>query len=114
MKEYERQVIWLDYFNSELKRSEGRRVPLNSATRAPTLDELGEACKRVKLESIAQPAIFPLSPLRQSGYVSVPKSKPKQGLVIMIAKELSVVRGLTQKKQQQQQHQQRKHQGHAH
>ena len=115
MKEYERQVIWLDYFNSELKRREGRRVPMNSATRSPTLDELGEACRRLKLESVAQPAQFPLSPLRQSGYVSVPKSKPKQGLVMTIAKELSVVRGLAQKKQQQQQQQQhRKQPGRAH
>ncbi|HYB75917.1 MAG TPA: signal recognition particle subunit SRP19/SEC65 family protein [Nitrososphaerales archaeon] len=112
MKEYERQVIWLDYFNSELKRREGRRVPMHSATRSPTLEELGEACKRLKIESVTQPAQFPLSPTRQSGFVSVPKSKPKQGLVMTIAKELSVVRGLAQKKQQPQQ--QRKQQGRTH
>ncbi len=99
MKEYERYIVWLDYFNSELKRSEGRRVPLDSATRAPTLFELEEACRRLNLQPLPQPARYPSSPTRESGYVSVLKSKPKHALVMRLAKELSVVRGLAQKKQ---------------
>ena len=98
MKEYERYVIWLDYFNSELKRREGRRVPLNSATRAPSLQELGEACRRLNIQPLPQVARFPLSPTRESGYVSVEKAKPKQVLVMKVAKELSVVRGISQRK----------------
>ena len=43
MKAYERFVIWLEYFNSELKRRQGRRLPLNAAIRSPTLKELDEA-----------------------------------------------------------------------
>jgi signal recognition particle subunit SRP19 len=98
MKEYESYVFWLDYFNSELKRAGGRRVPLSSATRAPTLDELVDACKRLGLQPSAQPARFPNNPLAASGYVTVPKKKPKQALLLKIAKELSGVRGSALKK----------------
>jgi len=99
MKEYEKYVIWLDYFNSELKRREGRRVPLNSATRAPTIQELEEACRRLNIQPVAQVARYPPSSSRESGYVSVMKAKPKHVLVMKVAKELSVVRGIAQRKQ---------------
>ena len=101
MKDYERHVFWLEYFDSEMKRSDGRRVPLSSATRAPTLPELGEACSRLNLQPQPQPAKFPSHPSRESGYVSVLKSKPKQQLLLRIARELSVVRGLAAKRQNQ-------------
>jgi signal recognition particle subunit SRP19 len=103
MKDYERHVFWLDYFDSELKRSEGRRVPLSSATRAPVLTELAEACRRLNLQPQPQAARFPSRPSRESGYVSVIKSGPKQALLIKIARELSVVRGIAQKRQSQSQ-----------
>jgi signal recognition particle subunit SRP19 len=101
MKDYDRQVFWLDYFDSELKRSEGRRVPLSSATRAPVLAELGEACRRLNLQPQQQPARHPSRPLKESGYVSVTKAGPKQPQLLRIARELSVVRGLAQKRQPQ-------------
>jgi len=101
MKDYDRQVFWLDYFDSELKRSEGRRVPLSTATRAPALAELGEACRRLNLQPQPQAAHYPSRPLRESGYVSVTKSGPKRVLLTKIARELSVVRGLGQRRQPQ-------------
>ncbi len=99
MKDYDRYVVWLDYFNSELKRNEGRRVPLSSATKAPRLEELVEACKRLNLQPTPQTARYPSGPSRDSGYISIPKTKPKQSLLIRVARELAVVRGLSQKKQ---------------
>ncbi len=99
MKDYDRYVLWLEYFNSENKRSDGRRVPLNSATKAPTLEELGEACRRLNLQPSAQPARHPGSPFKESGYVSVTKVKPKRALILKVAKELTVVRGSAQRKQ---------------
>lgn len=101
MKDYDRYVVWLDYFNSELKRSEGRRVPLSAATRAPKMEELDEACRRLNLQPSSQRARFPLSSLKESGYVSVRKTKPKHALVLKIAKELSFIRGQAQKRQNQ-------------
>jgi signal recognition particle subunit SRP19 len=102
MKEYDRHVFWLDYFDSELKRSEGRRVPLSSATRGPTLPELGEASRRLNLQPQPHTARYPSHPTRESGYVSVIKAGPKHGLLLKIAKELSTVRGMAQKRQPQQ------------
>ena len=101
MKDYERYIYWLDYFNSELKRSEGRRVPLSGATRSPSLDELGEASRRLNLQPEAVAATYPPAPERQSGYVSVRKAKGKHVLLLDLAKELAVVRGIAQKKQPQ-------------
>lgn len=100
MKEYGRHVFWLDYFDSELKRGQGRRVPLSSATRAPTLPELNEACRRLNLQPQPQIARYPPIPSKESGYVSVVKATPKQALLIRVARELSVVRGLAAKKPQ--------------
>jgi len=101
MKDYERYVLWLDYFDSEGKRSDGRRVPLSSATRSPTLAELTEACRRLNLQPEPQAARFPSQPANESGYVSVKKTKPKQALTLRVARELSTVRGLGQRKQAQ-------------
>jgi signal recognition particle subunit SEC65 len=108
MKDYGRYVVWLDYFNSELKRADGRRVPLSTATRSPTLEELEDACRRLDLQPTSQRASFPAAASRASGYVSIKKTKPKQGLVLKIAKELSVVRGQAAKKQGHQQPGQKK------
>jgi signal recognition particle subunit SRP19 len=102
MKDYERYVVWLEYFDSELKRAQGRRVPLSMATRAPQLGELEEACRRLNLQPAPQPASFPSSSPKRTGYVSVRKTKPKQALVLKVAKELSVVRGIMAKRQPQQ------------
>jgi len=103
MKDYDRFIIWLDYFDSELKREKGRRVPLSVATRGPKLDELEEACRRLNLQPVRQVASYPSSSPKTSGFVSVRKVKPKQATILKIARELSVVRGLAQKKQGQQQ-----------
>ncbi|MDG6920114.1 MAG: hypothetical protein JRN34_03395 [Nitrososphaerota archaeon] len=101
MKEYDRYIFWLDYFDSELKRSEGRRVPLSSATRAPVLAELAEACRRLNLQPQPQAARYPSMPGKESGYVSVAKSPPKRALLLKVAKELSTVRGIAQRRQAQ-------------
>jgi signal recognition particle subunit SEC65 len=100
MKEYDRYVVWLNYFDSELKRNQGRRIPLSTATRAPKLAELGEACRRLNLQPEGQSARYPGTPSQESGFVVVTKSKPKGALLLRIAKELTVVRGLEQKRQE--------------
>lgn len=93
MKSYDRIVVWLDYLDSERKRSEGRRVPLNSCSRSPTLDELTVACNRLGLQPEAQTARFPPRSSRVSGYVSVRKTARKQQTIIQIAREVSKVKG---------------------
>jgi signal recognition particle subunit SRP19 len=98
LKEYERFVVWLDYVDSERKRSEGRRIPLNSCVRAPTLDEMMQACKRLKLDAQPQKAFHPRASRRQSGYVSIKKQGQKQQVIMTIAREMSRIRGSQPKK----------------
>jgi signal recognition particle subunit SRP19 len=98
MKEYERFVVWLDYIDSERKRSEGRRVPLNSCVRAPTLEELAQACKMLNIDAQPQKAFYPRKSRRQSGYVSIKKNGPKQQIIMSVARELSRIRGSQPKK----------------
>ena len=93
MKSYDRVVVWLDYLDSERKRAQGRRVPMNSCSRAPTLEELTLACNRLKLEPEPQVARYPAVPLRTSGYVSIKKTAKKQQTLMQIARELSKVKG---------------------
>lgn len=99
MKDYDRYIFWLDYFDSELRRSEGRRVPLSSATRSPTLSELKEACRRLNIEEQSQGARYPARPGKESGFVSVAKVPPKHALFLKLARELSIVRGINQRRQ---------------
>ena len=98
MKEYERFVVWLDYLDSERKRAEGRRVPLNSCVRSPTLDEVVQACKKLNLDAQPQKAFHPKAPRRESGYVSIKKTERKQQIIMAIARELSRIRGSQPKK----------------
>lgn len=98
MKEYERFVVWLDYMDSERKRGEGRRVPLNSCVRSPTLEEVTQACKKLELDPQPQKAFHPKAARRQSGYVSIKKTGRKQQIIMSIARELSRIRGSQPKK----------------
>lgn len=91
-------MVWLDYLDSERKRAEGRRVPLDSCVRAPTLEEVMQACKKLNLDAQAQPAFHPKSSHRQSGYVSIRKQGQKKQVMVAIARELSRIRGSQPKK----------------
>ena len=98
MKEYERFVVWLDYIDSERKRSDGRRIPLNSCVRAPTLEELVLACKKLNLEAQPEKAFYPRAARKQSGYVSIKKQGQKKQIIVAIAREMSRIRGSQPKK----------------
>jgi signal recognition particle subunit SRP19 len=98
MKEYDHCIVWLDYFDSVLKRREGRRVPLSAATKSPKIEELAEACHRLGLTPTSQVAVHPRSHGRESGYVAVSKSGSKHALLLKVARELAVVRGMAARK----------------
>ena len=93
MKEYDRQVFWLEYFNSSLSRSKGRRVPTNQAVKFPKLEELIEATKRLGYNPEAVEASYPKRFPIRSAYISIEKKKSKSTSTKEIATMLSVVRG---------------------
>lgn len=93
MKDYHQVVLWLDYFNSNISRSEGRKTPLNQAVNSPTLQELVEAARRSGYDSEYHVAYHPKRNHIPSGYISIPKTKPKTYLSREISRALTVVRG---------------------
>jgi len=92
MKEYTRLVLWLDYFNSSISRSEGRRVPLDRAVKTPSLDELVEAAKRAGYTPEPQIAAHPKRSSTVSGYVSVERTKPKSLVIKEVASSLRTLK----------------------
>ena len=90
MKDYEHVVVWLDYFNKNLRRSHGRRLELKKCVFDPTLKELTEAAKAGGLEisESNEKARFPRRPFVRSGYVAVPKVSSKTKILYKISERL--------------------------
>lgn len=92
MKDYNLLILWLDYFNSTLKRSEGRRVPLNLSTKNPTLDELVKAAKLAGYDPKPFSAYYPKRALTPSGYIALSKKAKKSIVIKEIARILKTIR----------------------
>jgi signal recognition particle subunit SRP19 len=95
LKDYKRIILWLDYFNSAISRTKGRRVPIDRAIRDPTLEELSESARRLGFHPEPNSAKHPLRMFLNSGYVSIEKKPnvPKERIIDEIARTLSIVRG---------------------
>ncbi len=89
MKDYGKQVFWLDYFDSSLSRDSGRRVPLPLATRNPTVDELAAAARKLGYEPHVEKARHPYRPTKPSGYIQVEKRTSKKEALVALAKAMA-------------------------
>ena len=47
-------VLWPAYFDAELTRSEGRRVPNELAVEKPTVDEIADAVQQVGYDAVIE------------------------------------------------------------
>ena len=90
MKSYEHVVVWLDYFNKNLKRSRGRKMGLDRCVFDPSLKELMDAAKSAGFEITEhnEKARFPRKPYVRSGYVVVPRQSAKTVILDKIAKKM--------------------------
>ncbi|RMW38547.1 MAG: hypothetical protein EA447_02910 [Nitrosopumilus sp.] len=90
MKDYEHIVIWLDYFNKNLKKSKGRRLGLEKCVFDPSLKELTEAAKAAGFEITESDdkVRFPKRPFVRSGYVVLPKGSSKTKILNKISEKL--------------------------
>jgi signal recognition particle subunit SRP19 len=90
MKDYEHVVIWLDYFNKNLKKSKGRRVGLEKCIFDPSLKELMDATTAggFKITESDDKVRFPKRPFVRSGYVIVPKGSSKTKILNKISEKL--------------------------
>ncbi len=94
MKDYEHVVLWLDYFNKNLKRRQGRKVKRDEAVFDPTVQELVEATRAAGFElsdqEINGDARFPRRSFVKSGYVMVVKKEgmKKSQIIDSVANKL--------------------------
>jgi len=90
MKDYEHVVIWLDYFNKNLKKSKGRRMGLEKCVFDPSLKELKDAAKSAGLEVTEsnEKVRFPKRPFVRSGYIVLPKESTKTKILNKISEKL--------------------------
>ena len=77
MKDYDHVVLWLDYFNKNLRRRQGRKVKRDQAVFDPTIQELVEAARaagfQLSDQEINSNARYPRRSFVKSGYVMVAK-----------------------------------------
>ena len=94
MKDYEHIVIWLDYFNKNLKKSKGRKLGLQKSVFDPSLKELVDATKAAGYEITESDdkVRFPKRPFVRSGYVIVPKESSKTKILNKISEKLVLKR----------------------
>jgi signal recognition particle subunit SRP19 len=94
MKDYEHIVIWLDYFNKNLKKSKGRKLGLQKSIFDPSLKELADATKAAGFEITESDdkVRFPKRPFVRSGYVVVPKGSSKTKILNKISEKLVLKR----------------------
>lgn len=79
MKDYDHVILWLDYFNKNLKRRQGRKVKRDRAVFDPTVTELTEAVRTAGFEvaddAVNDQARFPRRSFVKSGYVMIAKKE---------------------------------------
>jgi signal recognition particle subunit SRP19 len=103
LKDYDHQILWLDYFNKNLKRRQGRRVNHDRGVFDPTIQELAEAARAAGLqlsdEAINSDARFPRRSFTRSGYVMVAKKDgfKKSQMIDAVADKLLLRRRSSQK-----------------
>jgi signal recognition particle subunit SRP19 len=90
MKDYEHVVIWLDYFNKNLKKSKGRRLGLKRCVFDPSLKELMDATISAGFEITESDdkVRFPKRPFVRSGYIVLPKGSSKTIILNKISQKL--------------------------
>ena len=76
MKDYEHIVIWLDYYNKNLTKKMGRRLPKEKCIFDPSLKELSDAAVEAGFEMSESndKARFPRRAFVRSGYIVLPKN----------------------------------------
>ena len=84
-------VIYPEYFDSNISRSQGRRVSLSIADPTPHLKKIVKACERLEIECQSEPEkAHPSFWWKKSGRVLIPIDKnnkvPKEELIKSIAK----------------------------
>ncbi|MCL4344135.1 MAG: hypothetical protein JRN26_07000 [Nitrososphaerota archaeon] len=91
MKEEDKQVIWLDYFDSSLSRAQGRRVPKSLSISNPRPEPFMDVLKKMNIEAQQFEARHPKRNNKKTFYIQAKRTLPKQQLLKKLAQS---VRGI--------------------
>jgi signal recognition particle subunit SRP19 len=76
-------VIWPAYFDADLARSQGRRVPEDLAVPEPTVDELAQAVQQVGYDAVVERDVaYPREHYSERGRVLVKDSEDSKNDVV--------------------------------
>jgi len=83
-------VIWAVYFDRNVSRRDGRRVPEKLAVENPSIDKIFEITKELGLNPVIEKdARHPSRPWRKDGRILVDKKDKKEKLIRKIAEKLA-------------------------
>jgi len=100
MRKQDKIIIWPAYFDSTRTRNAGRRVPKSLAVPSPRILEIKDAIEKVALEyEVVPDAGHPKTPWLKTGMILVKKSKSKDRIILMIARQLLKIRSATATKE---------------
>jgi signal recognition particle subunit SRP19 len=92
MKDYDNVIIWLDYYNKNLSRNKGRKIPKSLAIYDPLISDLIGAANllgyNISQDQINENARYPRRPHIKSGYVMIQKNYPKIKIIKNIAERM--------------------------
>jgi signal recognition particle subunit SRP19 len=94
MKDYEHQILWLDYFNKNLSKRKGRKVSKNKTVFDPSMDELVEAAKLAGYEIVESNnnVRYPRRTYTKSSYIVIKKKDSKSSVLKKIGDMLVQIR----------------------
>jgi len=92
LKERDRQVIWLEYFDANLSRRKGRRVSRSLALSGPRPEAIEDALRRLGLRYEVHQARYPKLHWKPSYYFQVEKRMKKEELIRTIAETIRGIR----------------------
>ena len=90
MKDYDHNIIWLDYFNKTLSKKKGRRLPKDKCIFDPSLNELIESSKAAGFEPTEtdDQARYPRRSYVRSGYIMLEKKSSKTKTLNKISEKM--------------------------
>ncbi len=78
-------VIWPVYFDAEVGREKGRKIPKELAVKHPTIDEIYRAAKKLGLNPVKEEKAHPKRWWRKEGRILVDKKGRKTEIIRKIA-----------------------------
>ena len=85
-------VIYPEYFDLNLKRSEGRKVPINIAVKKPNIEEILEIVKALGSDVLKSSKSHPSNWHSELGSLTIFYDGTKVSLLHKIGKELKLIR----------------------